>query len=241
MWYTLFPIHSNPEEIHQQERTEILSWFCLSLWTFVLRLLISLVGIWGCFVLNVQWIIKWTGFKIQCVLSSWYNPETLQCCTSCVGIRVGTAFKLDSWQIIKSCLFLIRVKWIYANQIEDVGGYIVSSRTWQMTLPFSEFNRLWALLNLILNRQTNLFATPLTIFSWFQMHSGVILPSAAWYMSFLFFCHCEGKLLINTCITSTVFNGLFLAIRFCSVATFHLQQRSFEFAETWQTWRSLCI
>lgn len=122
-----------------------------------------------------------------------------------------------------------RVNCLFTNMADD------------LTL-LSEFNRLWALPNLILNHQTNLFATPLTIFRWFQMHSGVILRSAAWYISFLFFCHCEGKLLINSCITSTIFNWLFLAIRFCSVATFHLQQRrSFEGAEAWHTWRTLCI
>lgn len=194
---TSFTIHSNPVEIHQQDRTEILSCFCLSMWTLVLRLLILLVDIWGCFILNVQWIIKRTGFKMQFVHLSWYNPDTLQCCTSC-GLALEQAQHLN-WILdrkIKSSLFLICVKWIYVcksdRRCERV-NYLFTNVADDLTL-LSEFNRLWASLNLILNHQTNLFATPLAIFNWFQMHGGVILHSAAWYISFLFFCHCEGKI-----------------------------------------------
>lgn len=82
-------------------------------------------------VLNVQWIIKWTGFKVQFVHLSCSNPDTLQSCTSYgFYIKVGTRI-LD--RKIKSCLFLVCVKWIYACKSDE--------RCEEVKLSLNEYGR----------------------------------------------------------------------------------------------------
>lgn len=80
-------------------------------------------------VLNVQWIIKWTGFKVHFVHLSCSNPDTLQCCTSYgFYIKVGTAFKPDPWQknqeLLVSCLCQMN---IYACKSDEICEEVILS------------------------------------------------------------------------------------------------------------------
>lgn len=95
-------------------------------------------------------------------------------------IRVGTAFKQDPWQtnqeLLVSCICKSdkrreKVNCLFTNVADDL------SLLSEQFMSFAESNT---------KPQTNHFAPPS---SWFQMHNGVILLSAAWYISFLFFCH----------------------------------------------------